>query len=258
MVRNNWLKIVISATAILLALVRLAFFDTVSERMDSTFLLLLAIAVSVFIIPWQKVTTFKGWGVELILDKPQVKGALEGAGLTNLNRTPLWEKLSRLESEIENAQGSRVLWIDDHPHEILSERRILRALGIVVVTVPNSIRAENILEEDNDFDLIISDVQRKGELGNKATRYDGIYFIKELREKYKDSPGIKALPVIFYSAYRPDQIETIKRQVGDAFLEEIKFSGSFDTLLPDVITMLAKIRSNPVAVMPMKKPTDIA
>jgi hypothetical protein len=72
--------------AILLALLRLAFFDRVSVRMDSTFLLLLAVAVAVFFIPWEKVTTFKGWGVELILDKPQVKGALEGTGLTWLTR----------------------------------------------------------------------------------------------------------------------------------------------------------------------------
>lgn len=254
--RSIWLKIVISAIAILLALMRLAFFDIVSERMDGTFLLLLAIAVAVFIIPWEKITTFKGWGVELILDKPQVKGALEGAGLTNLKRTHLWEKLSRLESEIENTQGSRVLWIDDHPHEVLSERRILRSLGIDVVTARNSMRAESILEEDNDFDLIISDVQRKAEVGNRATRYGGIYFIKELREKYKDSPGIETLPVIFYSAYRPEQIETIKQQVGEAFLEDIKFSGSFDILLPEVIKLLAKIRSSPVTVRPKKKATD--
>jgi CheY-like chemotaxis protein len=257
MKKSSWFKTIISAIAILLAVLRFVFFDTISSRMDSTFLLLVGIAVVIFIIPWEKITTFKGWGVELTLDKPQVKGALEGTGLTNLKRTPLWEKLSHLESEIENAKGSRVLWIDDHPHEVLSERRVLRALGIDVITASSSMKAEGILEEDDDFDLIISDVQRKGRLKNQATRYGGIYFIKELREKYLDSPGIKALPVIFYSAYQPDQIEKIKRQVGETFLEEIRFCGSFDTLLPEVITILAKVRSNPVTVRPKKKATDI-
>jgi CheY-like chemotaxis protein len=176
--------------------------------------------------------------------------------LTYLKRTPLWEKLSRLETEIENAKGSRVLWIDDHPHEVLSERRVFRALGIDVVTASNSTRADSILKEDNDFDLMISDVQRK-EVKNEYDRYDGIYFIKELREKYKGSPGIEALPVIFYSAYTPAQLEIIKRQVGESFLEEMKFSGSFDTLLPEVITTLARIRSSPVTVRPKKKATEV-
>jgi CheY-like chemotaxis protein len=258
MKRVNWLKMVISSIAILLAILRLILFDTVSERMDNTFLLLLAIAVGVYLIPWEKVTTFKGWGVELILERPQVKGALESTGLPYLQRLSLWEKLSDLESEIKNAQGSRILWIDDHPHEILSERRILRTLGIEVITVSNSAKAASILEEDNDFDLIISDVQRRGEIGNQATRYGGIYFIKELRKKYKDNPAITSLPVIFYSAYRPDQIETIKKQVGEAFLEEIQFSGTFDVLLLEVVKVLAEIRSHPVIVSPKKKPTNLA
>src|ERR1039458_8079460 len=127
MKRANWLKVVVSCTAILLALLRLIFF---------------AIAVAAFITPWEKVTTFKGWGVELTLDRAQVRGALEATGLTRLKNTPLWEKLSRLEAEIQKAQGSRVLWIDDHPHEIISERRVLRALGVEVVTAQDSMRAE--------------------------------------------------------------------------------------------------------------------
>ena len=169
MKRDNWFKMIISGMAILLAVIRLIWFDTISKGMDNTFVVLLAIALTVYVIPWEKVTTFKGWGVELILYKPQVKGALESAGLTHFKRTPLWETLSGLESEIEKAQGSRVLWIDDHPHEILPERRILRALGIDVVTASSSIKAESVFEEDDDFDLIISDVQRKGEVGNRAT-----------------------------------------------------------------------------------------
>ena len=258
MKNKNWSKHIISVLAIALAIVRLVFFDTINERMDNTFLLLLAIALAVYIVPWDKITTFKGWGVELTLEKPQVRGAIEATGLKQLKSTPFWDRLSQLESEIEKARGSRILWIDDNPHVILSERRILRALGIEVVTVQNSARAENILAEDNDFDLIISDVQREGEIGNRKTRYEGIYFVKKLREKYKDNPIIKSLPVVFYSAYTPEQIKTIKRQVGEEFLDKIDFLGTFDILLLRVIPLLAKLRENPITVPPKKVPTDLA
>jgi len=253
---DKWLKITISGIAVFLALFRLIFFDIASKRIDNTFLFLFATAVLVYVIPWKKVISFKGWGVELVLDKPQVKGALKGMGLKRLENEPLWKSLSRLESEIEQAKGGRVLWIDDNPHVILTERRTLRALGIEIVTASDSPSAEKILKGDNDFDLIISDVQRKGEIGNRATRYGGIYFLKELREKNVD-PVIKSLPVIFYSAYRPDQIGRIKKQVGVKSLVGIEFCGSFETLLPRVITMLAEVRSNPITVSPKKKPTPL-
>jgi CheY-like chemotaxis protein len=185
--RTPWLKILVSATAIVLALPRLAFFEKVGQRMDGTFLLLLAITIAVFITPWEKVTDFKGWGVELTLDRAQVRGALEAAGLTQLKNSPLWKTLSRLKPEIQTAQGSRVLWIDDKPDEIISERRILRSPGIDVVTAASSAKAESSLEQDDDFDLMISDVRRADEVDNRPTTYGGIYFIKKLREKYKNS-----------------------------------------------------------------------
>jgi len=258
--RADWLKVLVSCTAVLLALLRLLLFEAVGKRVDGTVLLLFAIAVAVFIIPWKSVTTFKGWGIELILDRTQVKGALEAAGLKRLKNTPLWKRLSELEPEIQTAQGSRVLWIDDNPHEILPERRILRALGIDVVTASDSGTAESILKQDDDFDMIISDVQRKGEIDHRDTRYGGIYFIKELREKYEKNAAVKSMPVIFYTAYRPDQITKIKQQVGEASLDEAQFIGSFDVLLPAVITMLSRVRSSPVAVEPQetKKGTPVA
>jgi hypothetical protein len=94
-------------------------------------------------------------------------------------------------------------------------------------------------------------------IGNQATRYGGIYFIKRLREKYKNDAVIRSLPVIFYSAYSPEQITIIKQQVGEAFLEETEFIGTFELLLPEVITILAKVRSSPVTVSPKKKPTSV-
>lgn len=75
-----------------------------------------------------------------------------------------------------------MLWIDDHPEEIIGERRVLRALGVLVVSTNSSKSARAILEQDNDFDLIVSDLQRPSEPRSRFKRYGGIEFIKELRE----------------------------------------------------------------------------
>ena len=48
-----------------------------------------------------------------------------------------------------------MIWIDDKPYNILGARRMLRALNIDVTTATSSEMAQEILETDNDFDLII-------------------------------------------------------------------------------------------------------
>lgn len=252
--KSLWVKGIISAVVILLALLRLVFFDFASKRMDSTFLLLLTIAVLIHVIPWDRLASFKAAGVEVVLDKPQIKGALESMGLNKIQNKQLWETLSQLLPDIERAKGSRILWIDDKPHEILGERRLLRALGIEVVTAKDSESAEKKLEEDNDFDLIISDMQRKGIIGERETIYDGVYFIKELREA-QANPVIKSLPVIFYTAYRPEQIETVKSQTVISSLPGIEFCNSIESLLIRTIKILSEVRSNPITVTSKKKPT---
>jgi CheY-like chemotaxis protein len=255
---NQWVKVSISIVALLLALIRWVFFDVASERMDSIFLLLLFIAVLVHIIPWENLKSIKAdaGGFELILDQPQVKGALNGIEMKRIENEQLRESLSQLGPKIEQAKGSRVLWIDDNPHEILGERRLLRALGIDIVSAKDNESSERKLIEDNDFDLIISDVQRRGTIDNRDTRYGGIYFIKDLREKSVD-PVIKYLPTIFYTAYTPDQIKKIKKDVGIESLSDIEFCYSIDTLLIKVITILSKVRSNPIKVSSQKEPTQI-
>lgn len=256
MQKDSWIRAILSVFIIALAVVRFIYFDFVSERMDNTFLLLLVAAVLIHIIPWDRLTAFKAGGVEFTLDKSQVRGAIEGLGLRKIENNQLRERLSAVQGEIEQAKGSRVLWVDDNPREILGERRLLRALGVEVITAKNSERAESILGEDDDFDLIISDIQRKGALGERETRYDGIYFIKGLRERSGDQL-IKSLPVIFYSAYRPDQIERIKQQVGTESLEEVEFCSTIEGLVSKVIRILAEVRSNPIIVRPKKKPTSV-
>jgi hypothetical protein len=188
MMKNDkylWIRMVLSALVLLLAILRFAFFEIANERMDSICLLLIASAILIFFLPWERLKSLKAGGIELSLDQPQVRGAIDSLGLNRVENKQLREKLSRRAPEIEQVKGSRVLWIDDRPHNILGERRLLRVLGIEVVTAVSSEMAEEILFRDNDFDMIISDVQRKGEsykLNDGIPNHEGVNFIVKLRK----------------------------------------------------------------------------
>ena len=161
-----------------------------------------------------------------------------------------------LREAIDDSRGSRVLWIDDHPEQILGERRILRALEIQVVSANSSNNAREILATDDDFDLLISDMQRKSEPESKFGRYGGIEFIKELRQSSED-PVVQNLPVIFYTAYRPDQVETILDQVSARELHDIHFCHSIEGLLKEVFRILPTARAEAIRVSSRKVATDI-
>lgn len=262
MKQNTRVKIILSACVLLLAAFRVVYFDFASRRMDNTFLLLLVAAVLIHVLPWERLTSFKAAGVEFTLDKPQVKGALEGLGLKRIENKQIQERLSALQQEIEQAKGSRILWIDDKPHEILGERRLLRALGVEIVTATSSAQAKVTLRQDNDFDLIISDIQRPGLLGGRETIYDGLYFVKGLREKSgkSDEPEdevARSLPVIFYTAYTPQKLAIIESQVGpEAFPKEGEICDTIEGLVTQAIKTLAMVRTSPIKVRSKKKATS--
>ena len=249
------IKTLFAGLVIALAILRWVNIRDAKQQMDSTFLYLVAAAFLILVIPWDKLRTFKAGGVELFIDQPQVKGAIEGLGLQRVDSRQLRRTLSGLEAEIGLVDGSRVLWIDDRPHEILGERRILRSLGIEVITAVDNISARSKLGEDNDFDLIISDVQRSEQVNGYTSIYGGMYFAKELRESHPD-PTIRSLPVIFYSAFRQDQIERIVRRVSGEALSDTASCDSIEALLSSVITTLSEVRSNPITVRSTKKPTS--
>src|ERR1700730_11135609 len=133
-----WLKSIFAAIALILALVRWLFFGLVSQRMDSVFFLLIATAFFIFILPWERLSSFKAVGIEISLDKPEVKAALASLDLKQVEDEELGEKLAGMSSEIEQANGGRILWIDDKPYKLYSEKRLLRALGIQIITVTSS------------------------------------------------------------------------------------------------------------------------
>ena len=153
------------------------------------------------LIDWKSITTFKAAGIELTLNKPIVAGALHGLKIIEgKDRIKLRKKLLSLEPKIKKAKGSRILWIDEQPKVIIGERRLMRALGIEIVTAKDSESAQHKIEEDGDFDLIISDVQRIGwgDIKNKEMPLFGLplkcrEYLKEglvdkkLIERFKDN-----------------------------------------------------------------------
>jgi len=254
-----WVRAILAFVAFLLALFRSVFFETLNSRIDSTFVLLIVLAVIIVILPWERLSSFKAGGIEVSLDKPEVKAALES--LINLDTNQviddkeLRDKLLTMTSEIEQAQGGRVLWIDDLPHLNLSERRLLRALGIETITAISSDEAESILRRDNDFDLIITDVNRVGEnykLNQGRPDHDGVNFIVKLR-KYPNS-AIRSLPVIFYSAYQWQQLADHTRSARELW-PEAELSRDPKTLIIKTIKALAERRREPIKSMSEKEPT---
>jgi len=216
------LKIFVSVIALVLASLIIRDPEATKKWLDSTFLLLVMVPLLAFLIPWHRLTTFKAAGVELTLESSSMRGALKGIEMSGSENRAIRRTLYDLRSAIEDSRGSRVLWIDDHPGEILGERRILRALEMQVISTNSSDSAQKILAEDDDFDLVISDMQRKGEPQSKFRRYGGIEFIKELRQS-KDDPNVKNVPVIFYTAYKPDQVDRILDQVSARGLPDTYF-----------------------------------
>ncbi len=226
----------------------LVFFTVATENLDSTLVLLFVVAVLVLVVPWERLKHFKAGGVELDLEQPQVQGAL--IGMKDANPEELQKELLRLAPKIEQAKGGRVLWLDDKPHVIVGERRFLRSLGIEIVpATPINVREK--IEEDNDFDLIISDIQWLDEQDQPT--YGGMEFVKKLRDDNPD-PVISSLPVVFYTGYTPEVVSEIEQEVGIARYLKVEYAFSIGDLIKQVITLIAESRNNPIKVG-KKQPT---
>lgn len=252
------IKIGIATFFVILAILRIVFHETLNPKMDITFFSLLAFAFLVLVLPWEQLKTFKAGGVEISLEKPAVKAAISGLGLDRVDDDNLQRHLSRLDDELMLASGGRVLWIDDKPHNVLGARRVLRALGINVTTATSSEMAQDVLDVDNDFDLIISDVQRKGvnykQVEGGIEIHEGVNFIVVLR-KHTDK-NIRVLPVIFYAAYDRERLVKFTRPARE-LMPEAQISNSMTDFLPKVIKNLAEKRSKPIAFSSVKKPTSV-
>jgi CheY-like chemotaxis protein len=240
---------------IALALFRVVFYGRLGPAIDSTFLLLLAVALVLVFVPLDRLTSFKAGGFELALARAEVQGALAALGLDRIEDTILRERLATLSRELQAIAGSRVLWIDDRPHKLLGERRLFRALGVHIIPAVSSEKAAAILEEDNDFDLVLTDVQRKDDL-HKVTGgspvHGGVNFVRVLRTH--EDPAIRQLPVIFYAAYDWERLVEFTRPARELHPEAGMANRLID-LLPQVVRLLADARSRPLAVAAKKEAT---
>lgn len=255
---NQSIKIGIALLLVVLAVVRVVFHEALSAKMDITFFLLLAFAFLIVVLPWGELKTFKAGGLEISLEKPTIQAAISGLDLDKVSDDKLQKQLSKLEDELKLANGSRVIWIDDKPNNILGARRLLRALNIDVTMAISSELAQEILNGDNDFDLIISDVQRKGvnykHVKNGIEIHEGVNFIVILR-KHKDI-NVRLLPVIFYAAYDWERLVNFTRPARE-LMPEAQISNSMEDFLPKVIKCIAGERSRPIAFSREKKPTSV-
>ena len=241
-------KIKYGLSGFLLIIWLLVVFNNIKDIEEiSTFsTVILGITVAILVIPWEKLTSLKAGGFELSVQK-SFESAVEG--YIDSNSEDLLKALDVNKDNLPMINRSRILWLEDRPGNILGERRILRALGIdIVMGVPNVVDPSPIckqIEGDNDFDLIISDIQWKDKNNNPT--YGGLDFIVSLRETGNDI-NIKNLPVIFYTAYTEDQLTTIKNQTGLKFYEDMYFSSSIEDLLERAIKVLVEYRSKPIKV----------
>lgn len=254
--RVSKLIVGLSVVLTILAIMRFIYHKEISERMDTTFFVMIVAAFLLPLLPIERLKSLKAGGIELSIELPQVQGAIGGLGLDRIEDKKLREQLAAMKDELEAVRRSRVLWIDDNPHKILGERRLLRALGIEVIMAVSSEAAEQILQTDNDFDLIISDIQRAGEshnLNQGVRVHEGVNFIVKLRNDNTD-PVSSSLPVVFYAAY--DWKRLIKfTQPAREFPLETEVSRNASDFIPKVVKQLAHARSSPIVCEPEKTPT---
>jgi len=250
-------KWVLSIVLVVAAIARWIFYEAVSERMDVTFLGLILAAFLIHVIPWGRLTSFKAAGVEISLQAPQVQAAISGLGLGRIQDRQLRDRLAKMGDELQAVRGSRVLWIDDKPHNVIGERRLLRALGIHVVMATSSEAAEATLNADNDFDLIVSDVQRLGDshtvVGGEPI-HEGVNLVVKLRGH--DDPTIRSMPVVFYAAYDWPRLVEFTRPARE-MLPEPEISNTSIDFVPKVIKRLAEVRAVPLVCSGKKRPTSV-
>ncbi len=250
----------LSLVMLMLAIVRFAFFEFVSDRMDYTFLALVAAAALIPLIPWERVRTVKFGPVEFTLSEAQVQGAIEGIDFRTIDdfgKIEIQELLMGLADEIIRSRGSRILWIDDNPHRIIGERRLLRALGVEVTTARSSAIANEILQADNDFDLIITDIDRYADSHSDSptpgpTDREGVNYAIKLRKS--EDAIISGMSILFYASFLWERLREITM---DAFVvpPAPHLSNSIDGLLTEVFRILAHVRSDPIKVEWYKKPS---
>lgn len=246
-------QIIAGAGVLIVAIIRLIDIGDLNESMDNTFLLLLITSIIIFFIPLDSIKSFKAAGVEIELFENKVKNAIDGLDIKQIENEQLLKTILKYRNEIEVIKGSRILWIDDTPHAILGERRILRAIGLDIYSSNNRQTTLNVIERDTDFDLIISDIQWKKNIDTMSVYYGGIELIQEIRNNFK-SESIGSIKTIFYTSYTEQQIKIIDKQTNFLSIENSTLCFTIEELIIKVIESLKVIREKPIKVSSKKVP----
>jgi len=99
----------------------------------------------------------------------------------------------------------KILIVDDEPIVIESCRRILEAEGISVRRAGNAVQAKEILNREESFDLILTDIKMPGQ--------DGFQLISQIR---KARPGI---PILMMTGYlTPETVEKGRSGGAEGFI----------------------------------------
>ena len=250
------LRIGVAILLIALALVRTFVPAALSQQMDALFFTIVGVALVLLVLPLERLTSVKAGGVEVTLQQAEVRGAIAGLNLDRIRDTELRARLAESESQLRIAHGARVLWIDDRPHTVVAERRLMRSLGIEVVPATSSEAAGRIMEIDNDFDLIITDVQRQGDtfrVTGGVDIHEGVNYVVWLRTLHRD-PVMRNVAVVFYAAYDWKRLVEFTRPARE-LQPEPEISNSVSDLMPKVLRRLAEVRRAPIPVTAAKEPT---
>jgi len=129
--------------------------------MDTIFFIVIGVVAFLVLIPLSSIKQLKAGSLEFTVNQPEIIAAIESLDLENIQNKELRTGLKRVQNLLSSVRGSRILWIDDHPEEIVALRRLFRALGITAVSAISSQAAKDTLAVDTDFDILISDVNVK-------------------------------------------------------------------------------------------------
>ena len=222
------------------------------KKLDNSILVLIVLAILIIILPWERIKYLKaGNFVEIGLVDARIDRAIEVVEnqYENVSDEKLRAILKHLKPQIAQAEGSRILWIDNSPYNVLGERRLFRALGIEIVMAESSKTAREYMLRDGDFDLIISDMRRK-----ELHPPDAVQFIREVREsenerqKAGNYSHIQPIQVVFYSGIDKHQLYSLTQEVQILEPSPILASGVGE-LIQHVLQISGGIRLEPISVI---------
>jgi CheY-like chemotaxis protein len=254
------MRYAVAAILTFLVLARMIF-SPFAERVDNVSLILLGAVAILLLLPIERLTGLTVGSVAVVLDSPQVAGALT-ASLDRVADRALRRRLDELPADLALLPGARVLWIDDHPSEVVGERRILRALGVEVITATSSEQAIETLVRDSDFDLLVTDVQRKGghshERAGGIPLHEGVNLVVALRSgqvpELADVPSARAIRVLFYAAYDRARLAEFTRRARELDPESDS-TNDLENLIVKAVRQLAEARRRPIEAPVRKTPT---